>query len=105
MAYDRKYREKVIEYIDNGSTIEKAHEIFGVGTTTIKQWRKLRKETGTLEKRPLIRKHKKIDPVKLKAYVSQNPDKYMREIAEVFNCSDVAISLAFKRLKITRKKN
>ena len=105
MAYDTKYREKVLEYIDKGNSIEKAHEVFGVGTTTIKEWKRLRKETGKLEKRPLKRTHKKIDPDQLKAYITEHPDSYMREIAEVFNCSVNAIFLAFKRLKITRKKN
>ena len=63
--------------------------MFGVGTTTIKQWKKLRKETGGLERRPLERGHKKIDPVELEAYITKHPDSYQREIADVFDCSDV----------------
>jgi len=104
MAYDIKFREKVIEYMDKGHTIKEAHEVFGAGTTTIKGWKKLQKETGSLEKRQLERNHKKIDPEQLKTYINENPDRYMREIAEVFKCSVNAIFLAFNRLKITRKK-
>jgi len=105
MAYDNKFREKVLEYIDKGHTVEEAHEIFSVGTTTIKEWKRLKKETGKLDKRPLKRTHKKIDPVKLIAYIKEYPDSYQREIAEVFCCTQQAVFVALKRLKITRKKN
>ena len=105
MAYNNKFREKVIGYIDKGHTIEEAHEVFEVGTTTIKEWKKLKKETGQLERRPLKRKHKKIDPVKLVAYLKDHPDSYQREIAEVFSCTQQAVFSALKRLGITRKKN
>ena len=105
MAYDAKYREQVMKYIAKGHTMQEAHEVFEVGITTIKGWKRLQKETGTLEKRPLNRRHKKIDPVMLEAYIKENPDRYLKEIAEVFNCTDMAIYYALKRLKISRKKN
>ena len=35
MAYDKKFREKVLEYIGKGHTIEETHKVFGVGTATI----------------------------------------------------------------------
>ena len=105
MGYDIRFREKVLNYIGKGHTIKEAHEVFEVGITTIKEWRKLKKETGKLEKRPLNRKHKKIDPDRLKTYIAENPDRYLREIAEEFNCTDMAVYYALKRLKITRKKN
>ena len=47
---------------------------------------------------------KKIDPDKLKKYIEEHPDAYLREIAEEFGCSVNAVSKALKRLKITRKK-
>ena len=99
MAYDKKFREQVMKYIDKGNTIEKAHKVFEVGTATIKGWRKLQRETGKLEKRPLVRKHRKICPDKLRAYIAENPDSYMIEIAEVFNCTESGISRALKRLR------
>jgi transposase len=104
MAYDKKFREKVLEYIEKGNTIEKAHEVFSVGTTTIKEWKKLKKETGKLENRPLKRTNRKICPERLIAYINENPDSYLSEIAEVFNCTDPAVFYALKRLKFTRKK-
>ena len=105
MAYDKKYRTRVLGYIDEGHTQEEAREIFGVGRTTIKRWRKLRKETGDLKDRRRKEWHKKIDPVKLRAYYEQTPDSYLEEAAKEFGCSAPAIFKARKRLGITRKKN
>ena len=94
-----------MDFIEEGHTVQEAHEIFKVGTTTLKEWKKLLKEQGTLEKRPLERKHKKICLAKLKAYMNENPDSYLRETAKEFDCTEQAIFYALKRLKITRKKN
>ena len=105
MAYDIKFRQKVLQYIDKGHTVKEAHEVFDVGTTTIKRWRKLMRETGQLHDHPRQMWHKKIDPVKLEAYYDENPDSYLFEAAENFDCSTTAIFKAKKRLKITRKKN
>ena len=101
----KRFRETVLNYIDKGHTMQEAHEVFEVGTTTIKEWKKLKKETGTLEKRPLNRTNRKICPDRLKSYIAEHPDSYLSEIAEVFNCTYSAIHYALKRLKITRKKN
>ena len=105
MAYDKRFREKVMEYIGKGNSVQKTHEVFGVGTTTIKEWKKLQKETGELSKRPSNHKPSKICPERLKAFIAENPDSYQTEIAEVFKCTRQAVSYALKRLKITRKKN
>ncbi|MCL2376670.1 MAG: IS630 transposase-related protein, partial [Defluviitaleaceae bacterium] len=92
MAYDKKYRTNVLRYIDEGHTLEEAEEVFRVGTTTIKRWRKLRKETGEVNDRQRKDWHKKIDPVKLTAYYENTPDSYQSEAAEHFGCSINAIS-------------
>ena len=105
MAYDKKFRERVLQYIDKGHTIKEAHEVFGISTYSIKKWRKLRRETGELKDRQRKERHKKIDPVKLVAYYENTPDSYLSEAAEHFGCSINAISKARKRLGITRKKN
>ena len=105
MAYDRKFREKVIDFIVNGNSIQKAHEVFGVGTTTIKEWKKLQAETGSLENRELNRQASKLRSDLLEAYVTEKPDSYQDEIAKEFNCTQSAVSYALKRLKLRRKKN
>jgi len=105
MGYDKKYREKVLEYIDKGHTTKEAQEVFGVGSTAIKRWKALRRETGSLENKPLERKNRKICPEKLLALIEERPEFYLSEIAEVFDCTVPAVYYALKRLKVTRKKN
>jgi transposase len=94
-----------MNYIGKGNSVRKASELFGVGTTTIKEWKRLKKETGKMEIKVRKREPKKLDPVQLKTYISEKPDSYLREIADVFKCNESAVRRAFKRLGITRKKN
>ncbi len=104
MSYPKKYRERTIEYRQAGHTLEETHRIFKVARSTIQEWEKQLKETGDLEKKELHRGFRKIDPVKLKAYVMEHPDAYESEMAEAFGCSASGIRDALRRNKITRKK-
>lgn len=104
MSYSTDYRKRVIEYREEGHTLEETKLTFKVGVSTIRSWERLNEEQGTPAKRALQRSFKKLDPDKLKAYVKANPDAYQTEIAEVFGCTESAIRKAFKRLGITRKK-
>jgi transposase len=105
MAYDIKYRLRAIEYWGECKSKRKTAEVFKVSTSTLQKWKSLLKETGTLEKKPLNRTWKKIDPAKLRKYLEDHPDAYLREIAAEFGCAIHAIEKALARLKISRKKN
>ncbi len=104
MSYSKDLRERVVKYRLAGYTIKETCEVFGVGNYAMSKWVKQYKETGDLSNKPLNRGFKKIDPEKLKAYISEHPDAYQKEMAEVFGCSAEAIRKALKRLGITRKK-
>ena len=104
MSYDRKFRERVLAHVDAGKKQEEVRDMFGLGANTISQWKKLRAETGKLEKRELKRKPKKIDPEKLKRDITEKPDDFDEERAVRFNCTGEAIRQVRKKLKITRKK-
>lgn len=104
MSYPTKYRERTMEYRKEGHTLEETHQTFKVWISTIRKGEKQLEKEGNLEKKPLHRPYKKINPEKLKAYVAEHPDAYQKEIAKEFGCSATAIYLAMKRLKITRKK-
>jgi len=93
-----------MDYLEKGHTQSEAREVFSIGVTTIKEWKRLQKETGSLEKRPLDRKNRKIDPVKLAAAIEKTPDAYLSELAEPFGCTEDAVSKALKRMGLTRKK-
>jgi transposase len=88
----------VIQYIDEGHTMKEARKEFRVGTTTIKRWRRLRKEIGNLNDRQPKDRHKKIDHVKLHVYYEEHSDSYLEEAAKAFGCSITAIFKARKRL-------
>jgi len=105
MSYDIKFRQCAIAYWNAGHTKAETAAVFQVGTATLQLWKSQLNETGTLEPKKRRETWRKIDPEKLKAYVEEHPDAYLKEIAQVFGCSDVAVLKAMKRLNITRKKN
>ena len=86
-------------------SIRETAKMFDVSESAIQDWEKIQQETGKLDRKPLERKWRKIDPEKLRTYVAEQPDAFLEEIAEAFECSGEAIRLALKKLKITRKKN
>ena len=105
MSYSKDLRERVVKYRLSGHTIKETSEVFGIGMYSVSQWVKKYKETGDLSNKPLNRGFKKIDPEKLKEYISEHPDAYQKEIAIIFGCSATAVGKALKNLGITRKKD
>ena len=91
MSYEKKYRERTIEYRLSGHTLKETHEVFKVARSTIQKWERQYKETG--------------NPEKLKAYVVEHPDSYQSEMAEALGCSESGIRYVLWRYKVTRKKD
>jgi transposase len=75
-----------------------------VEVRTIFKWKKKLRETGNLERAPLNRKYRKLDPEKLVKYVEEHPDAYQREMASEFKVSTSCIGKALRKLKLTVKK-
>ena len=88
-----------------GHTQKETAATFGVSTSTLWEWKSKLNETGDLSPKERVGKWRKIDPDKLLEYITEHPDAYQHEIAEVFGVRLFAIQNALKRLKITRKKN
>ncbi len=105
MSYPVKYRERTVEYRQEGHTLEQTSETFKVAISTIRKWEKQQKEKGDLTPKVPTRKWKKLPPDELRVYVAEHPDAYQKEIAQKFDCSASAVQKAFKRLGITRKKS
>jgi len=105
MAYDIKYRRRAMEYWGEGNSKRKTAEVFKVSPTTLQKWKSRLNETGTLAPKRRRQTWRKIDPEKLRKYVDEHPDAYLREIAAEFKCALYAVQKALARLKITRKKN
>jgi transposase len=104
MAYSTDTRKMVLEYLEKGHSYEEARAELGIGVTTMKAWKKLLNETGSLEKRPLERSARKFHSDELRAYVSAYPAATLEDMAEHFGGSISGAFDALKREKITYKK-
>ena len=104
MSKSKDLRESAGAYKKAGNSYEGTGKIFGVSASTVHRWVKQYEETGDLSNKPLNRSFKKIDPEKLKAYVAEHPYDTQKEVALVFGCCNQAISQAYRKLGITRKK-
>ena len=78
----------MLAYKEEGDTIKETSEVFKVGTTTIKAWKKLLSERGNLAKKELERKPRKFESEKLRAYIAENTEA---TLAEMRQSSAVAI--------------
>lgn len=103
MAYSVDFREKVLAYCERES-ISKAAEVFQINRSTIYGWRQLKAQTGSLKHQVKGTKPTKIDRKKLEKLISENPDSYLYELAEEFDCYPSAIHYALKSLGYSRKK-
>ena len=104
MSYSIDYRKRTIAYRKEGHSYRKTSEAFRVAVETIRNWERLERENGSLEKRTLARRYKKIDPLVLHEYVSQHPHAYLHEIAQVFGCCVEAVRKACRREGIALEK-
>ena len=103
MSYSVDSRKRVLAYRNAGHTLEGTRDTYKIAVLTIREWEDRLKRTGSLEADTPERAYKKIDPEKLKKYVKEHPDAYLKEMAEAFSCSSTAVDKARKRLHITRK--
>ena len=105
MSYDIKFRRRAIAYWSEGHSKTETARVFKVSPTALQRWKSQLEKTGDLAPKKRRETWRKIEPARLAKYVSQHPDAYLKEIALEFNCTDVAVLIALRRLKITRKKN
>lgn len=104
MAYSKDTREIEMGYLAKGHTYEEARAELGVGVSTIKAWKRLVNETGSLEKRSKQRRASKFHDEELRAYIKEHPDATLEAIAEHFGGSISGAHDALARVKISYKK-
>ena len=105
MSYDIKFRRRAIEYWNDGHSKRATAEVFKVSASTLQEWKSQLKETGRLEAKKRRETWRKIEPERLKAFLKEHPDAYLKEIAKEFGCANVSVLRALRRLKVSRKKN
>ena len=94
----------MLNYLAKGHTYEEARAELGVGVSTIKEWKRLLSETGSLEKRDKQRSASKFHSEELKAYVKVHPEATLEEIARHFGGSTSGAHDALARVGISFKK-
>lgn len=106
MAYDEKFRQRAVEYKDDGHTFKEFTRIFGVNSQSYYNWKRLKKATGFYAPKATKKatRKRKIDTEELKSALKEKPDAYLRELAEKFCCSIPSIHQRLKQLNITYKK-
>lgn len=105
-GYSIDLRERVVAYVEQGGSKAAAVVLFQVSRRTVYYWLERKRKTGSLKPNELKKyKTRKLDETKLIQHIEAQPDATLEETAEQFGVSHVAIWYAFKRLKITRKKN
>lgn len=103
MTYSEDLRKKATEYVESGHSQVEAATVFGVTSRTIWNWIQ-RKKNGSLKPKDYERPPRKIDNDRLIQFLKENPDAYLKEIADEFQVDPSAVFYACKRLNITLKK-
>jgi len=95
----------VLRCVDKGNSASAASRKFGVSTPTVCKWIKLKDETRDVipKERKKFRKGK-IDKERLIQTIKSQPDIFLYELAEIFNCSEYAVSNCVSKLCIVRDK-
>ena len=103
MAYSKDFVRRAVAYKEEGHTFKQLKEAFGIPSLSYYNWKK-KLENGYYEITIKRERKRKIDKEKLKQALKENPDAYLYELAEHFQCTPVAVFYALRKLKITLKK-
>ena len=105
MAYEEKFRQRAVEFKDDGHTFAEVEKVFGIDSNRYYAWKKIFAAAGkyVLSTKKHDRK-RKIDKEELSKIVDKNPDILEKELAEIFKCSQPAVSKRLKKLNKTNKK-
>ena len=104
MTHSCDFREAALSYKQKGHTIKQTCETFNISQRTYTNWNTLKQKTGNLKPKKHGPRKRKIDPQKLRQYVEEHPDAYLKELAQHFNVKPSSMYNALVKLNITRKK-
>lgn len=104
-AYSIDLRERAVEYVLSGGDRGEACRIFKVAYRTLSGWLRQFKQTGSLHPRPMGSRPWKLDHDMVVAYVKENKDSTLQEIATHFGTAISVIDYVLRKYRITRKKN
>ena len=100
MAYSLDLRQRVIERVRQGHSVEETAALFQVSPATIYRWR----QRPSLERTVVSQRRRKLDPEALRQHVRDYPEARLKDRAKDFGVHPSAIGFALKRHRITVKK-
>jgi transposase len=114
-AYSVDLRERVVAVFDRtGMTEEQVAALFKVGEATVRRWKRLKRETGSLERRPGGGGNPpRVDPEQyaiVREILGEKPDLTDQEVAWEFHrrtgrsVSRSSMNRVLLKLALTRKK-
>jgi len=104
MAYDAKFKARVIRYRDAGHTFKEVKEAFGVDRKRYWVWKEQLAKHGKFVTNYPKTHAGKIDVARLMELYEAHPDWYLREFAAEFGVCLQAIQQKFIALGVNRKK-
>ena len=104
MAYSIDFIERAVAYKQEGHTLKQLQEAFGIPSETYYDWKK-KLESGHYDVKIKRERKRKINKEELRRLVEEEPDAFLWELAEIFNCTPTAVFYALENMNITRKKN
>ncbi len=113
-AYSHDLRERVLRAVDEGKPRKQIIELFHVSRATIKRYLKQRRETGTLQPRPIPGRPAR-KGARLSTHVSEllqeRPDARLEDYCQIWESqhgiqvSASTMSRAIRQANYTREKN
>lgn len=103
-SYSEDLRKKVIEYLIEGNSYEKASKLFKISISAIGRWYRKYKKEGNYVAKKRGGSKRKIDLELLQHYVNTNENMTLKEASKIFKVSIYTISHWLKRLGYSYKK-
>jgi len=105
MAYSKDLRERIVNAVLSGETIQKMEQLFNIHHNTISNWMTAYYEEGRVSSKPYHRQQPyKVDWKAVVHYVKSNPELTQRQYAEEFNISQSQVCKILQYYGITHKK-
>jgi transposase len=93
--YSIDFIRRAVAYKDEGHTFRERRDAFNIPAETYYQWKEKLKN-GYDRKKVFRERPRKIDKEKLKKAVEENPDMYLYELAQLFDCTPKRFSSCLK---------
>ena len=104
MTYSTDFRERALGFHEEGHSMRKTSEVFDVHISTIKSWKKLKRETGTVKQERTRNTSPRIyHKEALEQFIDNNPFCTGIDLAKEFGGSPSGATRALKRYNISLK--